>query len=632
MTVKIIEKVNYSSYKENLAGYVKIVIACALAILLCVAILTYILQLWHADINIPFAYKGDSLSGGAAIKGTIENNWYLYNKYVGAPKGLYSHDFPTPDLLNYLFIKIISLFTSNYAIAMNLFFLSTFPMTTLSTLLVLRQFNLSLAIASIGGLLYSFLPYHFMRGENHLFLSAYYLVPLVVMIILWVFDGSLFVEGNELKEKVHLSVNSKRIVAVVICMLIGSSGIYYAFFACFFLIIAGIMVSFQKKRVRYFVAAVILTAIIGIVIIANIFPSILYKQQNGPNKEGLQRNWEAAEVYGLKLTQLVLPISNHRIPSLARLKNRYNTTAPLVNENDAAALGVIGSLGFIILLVWIFIDKFKPNFQINRLLINLSTLNVAAILLATVGGLGSFFSFSVLPQIRGYNRISVYIAFFSIFAFLLILEYLKNRFFEAKKHIYYALLILILVIGIMDQTSASFIPPYERLNSQYLIDSQFVNKIEKAMPANAMIFQLPYVPYPEYPPVVKMGDYDHLRGYLHSKTLRWSYGAMKGRVVDHWQNEISAKESGDFLETITIAGFSGVYIDRYGFPDMGINLEKKFASILDIKPLISQNNRLLFFDIIKYRHILEKKYDKGKLKQLEKTILWPIRKERLLFY
>lgn len=42
--------------------------------------------------------------------------------------------------------------------------------------------------------------------------------------------------------------------------------------------------------------------------------------------------------------------------------------------------------------------------------------NLFAFLLGTVGGFGAVFSFVIRPQLRGLNRISVYIAFFSIAA------------------------------------------------------------------------------------------------------------------------------------------------------------------------------------------------------------------------
>ena len=44
--------------------------------------------------------------------------------------------------------------------------------------------------AIFAALLYTFLPYHFVRGEHHLFLAAYFTVPLAVLMTLWVAAGT----------------------------------------------------------------------------------------------------------------------------------------------------------------------------------------------------------------------------------------------------------------------------------------------------------------------------------------------------------------------------------------------------------------------------------------------------------
>ena len=76
-------------------------------------------------------------------------------------------------------------------VILNLFYLLTFPLVTLSAMFVLRQFGISQLSAIFAGVLYSVMPYHFVRGQHHLFLSAYFLVPLAVMVALWIATGKL---------------------------------------------------------------------------------------------------------------------------------------------------------------------------------------------------------------------------------------------------------------------------------------------------------------------------------------------------------------------------------------------------------------------------------------------------------
>ena len=68
--------------------------------------------------------------------------------------------------------------------------------------------------------------------------------------------------------------------------------------------------------------------------------------------------------------------------------------------------------------------------------------------------------------------------------------------------------------------------------AQWRVDTRFGQAVQSAAPDGTKILQLPYVPFPENPPVQQMSDYDLLRGYLHTHGLNWTYGAMKGRPQD----------------------------------------------------------------------------------------------------
>ncbi len=81
------------------------------------------MKLWQADLTIPFGYSGDALSTGSSIKALIENGWYYRNNFIGMPTGQLMYDFPGADNFHFLLIKVISLFTSDYASVLNFFFL-----------------------------------------------------------------------------------------------------------------------------------------------------------------------------------------------------------------------------------------------------------------------------------------------------------------------------------------------------------------------------------------------------------------------------------------------------------------------------------------------------------------------------
>ena len=58
------------------------------------------------------------------------------------------------------------------------------------------------------------------------------------------------------------------------------------------------------------------------------------------------------------------------------------------------------------------------------------------------------------------------------------------------------LLLVVLAVGVLDQTSTAYKPPYAALEAEYRSDGDFVAAIEERLPAGAMVFQLPYHPFP----------------------------------------------------------------------------------------------------------------------------------------
>lgn len=587
------------------------------AALLCLIVVGWVMRLWDADLSIPFDYLsccGDAFFHGLLVKGVIDNGWHLENPWVGMPTGLHLYDFPRTEYLHLLLIKLLSLFSHNYAIVLNLYFLLTFPLTTLVSLYVFRQFGLSYPPALVASLLFTFLPYHFLRGENHLFMASYYLIPLMVMVIVQFTLGHSWRPGDPHSQ--HPSTwrrptGAPLLITVVVCVIVAFSGLYEAFFACFFLLMAGIAAALASKRVAPLLIAGLLIALTTTTFLITLAPTFVYRHRNGANPEVTRRPAEDAERYGLKITQMLLPVSGHRIAGLAALKERYNHRAPLVNENDFASLGIVGSAGFLLLIGRIFYQHPTPSSSARQqLLVALSLFTLIAVLLATIGGFSSLFALLISPQIRGYNRISVYVAFFALFGVAIWLEhFVKRAASRIGRLARYGMVGALLPLGLLDQTTPGFVPPYAALQTEYTSDAAFVRQIESLVPAQAMIFQLPYMPFPESPPVDTLLDSGLFRGYLHSTQLRWSYGAMRGREGDLWQRELAAKPMDQFVETLAFAGFSGIYLDRYGYRDRGAAAEVALSGLLGNGPIItSANRRLVFFGLTEYAQKLRARY------------------------
>ena len=90
--------------------------------------------------------------------------------------------------------------------------------------------------------------------------------------------------------------------------------------------------------------------------------------------------------------------------------------------------------------------------------------------------------------------------------------------------------------------------------------------IRDRLPSGAMVFQIPIMEFPESP-VPGLSPYDHLRPYLFSDHLRYSFGSMKGREDTMWQKDLSKLSLEDAVKKLREFGFQAILINRNGFSD-----------------------------------------------------------------
>jgi phosphoglycerol transferase len=539
-------------------------------------------------------YDGDALVSAMSVKTVIDNGWFFTNPYLSAPTIFNMADFPLVESFHFILIKIISIFSHNYAVVINIFYLLTFPLITLSAFYVFQRLGLNYLFSIPASLLFAFLPDHFWRGESHLFLSAYYAVPLYILFAYEVFTKPPFVKK---------SGALKQVCYIVITIAAASTGVYYAFFGAFFILIAGIVSSINYKKFLPFLNALIFISIISITVIINVTPNIIYHTKHGDNANVATRLPQESEAYGLKIDQMLFPITGHRLAFLNEFKTKYDSTTPLSGTGSLDSIGTIASIGFISLIIFLLIRK-RSFFDNQDSLYFISIMNISAILLATVGGFGSIFAYLISPQIRCYDRMNIFIGFFGLFAFFLIVQKVITK---KKKSIFIASVIAfsLLIFGIWDQIA---IEPFKNLwnsplvKAEFQSDSDYAKQIEALMSKNAMIFQLPHIPFPED----STGYYLPAKQYLHSHTLKWSYGSMRGRTTNDWSTKVSNQAISEMLSTLSFAGFSGLSIDRVLYKNNAAELEKQLSNTLHQQPLVSQNGRLAFYDIRPYTKELKK--------------------------
>jgi len=578
----------------------------ALAALVAAVVL---LRLWRADLRAPFNDRGDALFFGMMVKAVVDHGWYLTNPSLGAPGVLALHDFPQADLLHLLIFKVWSWLSGDWALLFNLYFLIGFPLITLSALAVLRHFRVGAGPAVAASLLFAFLPSRIVTGESHLFLAAFFQVPLAIMAALWVAgdDPPLFARGPR-PWRPRLSLRRRRsVAAVAIALLVAGTGLYYAFFAGALILLAGVWSAAERRSPRHAFAGVALTALIVAGLAAQSVPTLLYRRAMGPNPAVATRSVGEAETYGLKIAPLLLPLNSHAVPALAALKRRYERGTGTSPEASSTSLGFVGAAGFLV-LVALLLRRARPDgarpdgarsgnggTDEQPLLSTLARLNLFALLLATTGGFGALFALLVSPQIRGYARLHVFIGFFALFCVALLLD----RLWQTRRRVAALATVAVAVVGLIDQVGPSMVPPYARHARAYRADAAFFQALEADLPRGAQIFQLPYLIFPEAGarPGTFLVDYDPLRPYLHTHTLRWSYPTMYGRRVDGWTSAAADQPIPEMVRTVSEAGFDGILVDRDGYEDDAAAVIEGLVAALGREAATRRTDRYVFFDL-----------------------------------
>ena len=221
----------------------------------------------------------------------------------------------------------------------------------------------------------------------------------------------------------------------------------------------------------------------------NISPNLIHQKLHGSNLEVPLRSPSEAEVYGLRVTQLILPRPEHRNPYLSYVNHLYESTRPLVNENRFSSLGIVGSFGLFLLFLSILIKL--AGGSVNEKIVWLGLTVYVFFLFGTIGGLGAIFSSVISASIRCWNRMSVFIAFGAITAAFLSLQIFIYRLLPSKnkKFVFIILTVVIVGIGLYDQTTNVSKTHMEKLKQEFKMDRDFINQIESRLPKGSAIYQ-----------------------------------------------------------------------------------------------------------------------------------------------
>ena len=351
----------------------------------------------------------------------------------------------------------------------------------------------SLPAAAVGGLLYSFLPFHYQRWENHYFLAAYWLIPLAFLPILAICQGCLPFYCRTANGRYERRLPTWQSLGhSVLAVAIASAGAYYAFFACALTAFAGLYAwavfrtwrssgrgrrlhcdhrhgGDRSSRPNDSVPVAIRPQ-----------PDYRPASRGGRYLRDETRSSHLADPRSQPQHACEPPGALSRPKPTVRGRERrfarHRWRQPACSGWWSSRCSPITGVGPMVLL---------------------RALALFAVLLATIGGFGSVFNLLVTGQIRAYNRMGVFIAFLCLIAALWPLDrFLLTRRSPHAVRVRYATWAAVMLIGFLDQTpyawfKSGIIRTIGGQASRFHADARFFAEIEQIMPAGTKVFCLP---------------------------------------------------------------------------------------------------------------------------------------------
>jgi hypothetical protein len=525
-------------YREILGGAV---LALVIALAFCIAYGRTDVQSWAT----PIGYRGDSLVLLGYLKAAHDGHVIpaasLVIPELNAPFGANWNDHPRTLRVVFMLTGLLARATSLF-VAINLLLLAAHVLAGVVFYAVARALGARLEWALATALVFGLSHYFFWRSLDHLDLVLAWHVPLCVMVVTWAFSNRL---------------RSRFLLASGVSVIAALHNPYYAcLYAQFLLLAAAAQRLRSGKRDGAWPALAQVAVLAGVFVLDNA-GSLAYQLLHGANPAAA-RPYGNLERLALRPLELVLAPPGFGLGDWGAHLGRVHWEGRVYKgEGFAVYLGLVGAA----MLVWLAGVTFARLARRPAQAPPAAVPAIAWILAySVVGGLNQVAGMAGFVWLRGTNR-------FSIWILALVLLYLATR-RMASRRLSLASAGFVALLAVADQVplrgSRGEIASTGRVVAA---DRHFVREVEAALPARAMLFMMPVTEFPEGRRVLGFEEYDHLRPYLFSSRLRFSFGTDKGRPRDAWQREVEAQPPARLADALESCGFAGILLNLRAYED-----------------------------------------------------------------
>lgn len=508
---------------------------------------------------------------------------------LGYPTGMHLPYFPTADTLPNLLAALFSQFTVEPFLPLNLVFAVSFPMTAVAALWVLKLTGTRGPLAVVGALGLTAIPYHWLRVE-HIYLSTMYSAVLGVGLALLVGTGaaSRAVRTRDLKALLTMAA---------VAVLVGTGGIYYACFAIMLIAVAALYRAFLRDSwpdvLLSLIPALATVAALG----AALLPGAIWSRAHPAIGEVATRAPVESVEYSGALTFAVLPGPTSDLPGTGFItrfvEDAYqqgrviDTSGVLWNANSGsfftAALLLAAFVGALVAArrgVLHPVTTSRPNDVSLGLALSLMA---TTLLFFVPWGANYLFALVVTPQLRGWDRLIPV-----LFTLVLVVTAVIWRTLVARAMGWRAWAVAALgLVVIVGDSVTPYRAVFDEWSTNGLAERQhglaYAEQLNAAIPGSCGVLQLPYVPFPEVPPVEALSAYGHALPALTNPEKSWSFGAVKDTQDSRWVEALGDDVSAADVAALKEAGFCAIHVDWRGYvepraSELAAHLEGEFGA------------------------------------------------------
>jgi hypothetical protein len=554
------------------------------------------------NISIPWGFEGDGLTVLFNLKSSFDSPWYYWfykSQNVGYPFETSLIYLPSGlDFSYYVICKILGIFLNNFEfkniVILNIFVFLKFPITSLITYFVLNSLYHNKLLNICLSLIYSFTFASQMRGLGHVWIGAYFFLPLTIYLQYKIFH---FYKTKKKSFFNNLNIKKKILYSFFIFLSL-TGGFYYGYYFLVSIIFLYLYLFLNGEHYDIKDLAKIIVLSLFILFTVNI-PNIIFTD-NIYNRQLVEQ-----DMWGLKISEMLLPFSSWPNSFLNSSRNLYLSS--LVFTEPMNSIGTIPSilLAFSIIIFFSKLPKKKLiffkhyNFDFS---IYLCTLFFFIFLITTTGGL-SFIQAIFFDQLRAHNRVSVYLLLIIISIFTLNFKFFFIQKKNLKKIIITIIVIIVSTISIYEtKLYKNNFNPTERYKKEFLQNKIF---FKNAFNNDDKILNYPIIPnYPEIPPINGVSIYEMLKPYLlTSSDAKFSFPTFKNTYENDYMIYLSQLDFDSQLEfdidrlynELINRGFTKIVVDK-----KFLNNEKNisFNSFNNKFKIIKKNDRYTIYEII----------------------------------